>query len=69
MPVEFIGMLRTRDASELTGPPETINDTVIDRDYIRDFARAHEDGGFDRVLIGYFSRGPDGWSIASYTTP
>lgn len=66
MPVEFIGMLRTRDASELTGPPNTINDTVIDRDYIRDFARAHEDGGFERVLIGYFSSGPDGWSIASY---
>ncbi len=66
MPVEFIGMLRTRDASELTGPPNTINDTVIDRNYIRDFARAHEDGGFDRVLIGYFSSGPDGWSIASY---
>jgi alkanesulfonate monooxygenase len=68
MPVEFIGMIRTRDASELTGPPNTINDTVIDRDYIRDFARAHEDGGFDRVLIGYFSSGPDGWSIASYAS-
>src|SRR5215218_9245671 len=66
MPVEFIGMIRTRDASELTGPPQTINDTVIDPDYIRDFARAHEEGGFDRVLIGYFSSGPDGWSIASY---
>ncbi|MEA2514068.1 MAG: alkanesulfonate monooxygenase [Thermomicrobiales bacterium] len=66
MPVEFIGMIRTRDASELTGPPQTINDTEIDRDYIRDFARAHEDGGFDRVLIGYYSSGPDGWGIASY---
>ncbi|MEA2530399.1 MAG: alkanesulfonate monooxygenase [Thermomicrobiales bacterium] len=66
MPVEFIGMIRTRDASELTGPPQTINDTEIDRDYIRDFARAHEDDGFDRVLIGYYSSGPDGWGIASY---
>src|SRR4051795_5306679 len=66
MPVEFIGMIRTRDASELTGPPNTINDTVIDPDYIKAFARAHEDNGFDRVLIGYFSTGPDGWGIASY---
>lgn len=66
MPVEFIGMIRTRDASELTGPPHLINDTEIDPDYIRDFARAHEDNGFDRVLIGYYSTGPDGWAIASY---
>ncbi|HEY1700058.1 MAG TPA: LLM class flavin-dependent oxidoreductase [Trebonia sp.] len=62
MPVEFIGMIGTRDESEirLTAGP------VIDRDYVRRFTRAHEDGGFDRVLIGYGSARPDGAQVAAY---
>ena len=62
MPVEFIGMISTRDQSEIRrsrGP-------VIDRDYVRRFARAHEDAGFDRVLIGYSSSQPDGTQVAAY---
>src|SRR6202034_3658456 len=34
--------------------------------YVRRFARAHEDAGFDRVLIGYSSAQPDGTQVASY---
>jgi len=62
MPVEFIGMISTKDQSEtrLTGGP------VIDRDYTRRFARAHEDAGFDQVLIGYASSQPDGAQVAAY---
>src|SRR5262249_60940985 len=62
MPVEFIGMISTSDQSEtrLTGGP------VIDREYTRRFARAHEDAGFDRVLIGYASSQPDGAQVAAY---
>jgi len=62
MPVEFIGMIGTRDESEtrLTQGP------VIDRGYVRRFARAHEDAGFDRVLIGYSSSRPDGAQVAAY---
>jgi alkanesulfonate monooxygenase len=62
MPVEFIGMIGTQDESETrltTGP-------VIDREYVRRFTRAHEDGGFDRVLIGYGSARPDGAQVAAY---
>jgi alkanesulfonate monooxygenase len=62
MPVEFIGMISTRDQSEIrrsSGP-------VVDRDYVRRFARAHEDAGFDRVLIGYGSSQPDGTQVAAY---
>ena len=62
MPVEFIGMISTKDQSETrvtTGP-------VIDTDYVRRFARAHEDAGFDRVLIGYASSQPDGAQVAAY---
>jgi len=62
MPVEFIGMISTKDQSEtrLTAGP------VIDPDYVRRFARAHEDAGFDRVLIGYASSQPDGAQVAAY---
>src|SRR5215475_5290996 len=62
MPVEFIGMIGTKDQSEIrntAGP-------VIDRDYVRRFTRAHEDAGFDRVLIGYASSQPDGLQVAAY---
>ncbi|HEV7626014.1 MAG TPA: LLM class flavin-dependent oxidoreductase, partial [Streptomyces sp.] len=60
--VEFIGMIATRDASETrpaAGPP-------VDPDYTTRFARAHEDAGFDRVLIGYSSSRPDGSQVAAY---
>jgi alkanesulfonate monooxygenase len=62
MPVEFIGMISTKDQSETKlsrGP-------VIDKDYTRRFVRAHEDAGFDRVLIGYASSQPDGTQVAAY---
>ena len=62
MPVEFIGMIGTNERSEIrntAGP-------VIDRDYVRRFSRAHEDAGFDRVLIGYASSQPDGGQVAAY---
>jgi alkanesulfonate monooxygenase len=55
-------MISTRDQSETRrtrGP-------VVDRDYVRRFARAHEDAGFDRVLIGYSSSQPDGTQVAAY---
>jgi alkanesulfonate monooxygenase len=66
MPVEFIGMIRTRETSEILDPPDRAGDLIIDRDYVRDFARAHEENNFDRVLIGSFSSGPDGWVIAQH---
>jgi alkanesulfonate monooxygenase len=62
MTVEFIGMIGTRDVSETRapeGPP-------IDPAYVRRFAVAHEDAGFDRILIGYGSATPDGTQVAAY---
>ncbi|MFO1027532.1 MAG: LLM class flavin-dependent oxidoreductase [Acetobacteraceae bacterium] len=61
MTPEFIGMIHHREASEILAPPPL----VVDRGYIRDFAQAAEAGGFDRVLVGYFADGPDGFLIAS----
>jgi alkanesulfonate monooxygenase len=33
---------------------------------VRRFAQAHEEADFDRILIGYFSSGPDGFLVAAY---
>ncbi|GAB3270746.1 LLM class flavin-dependent oxidoreductase [Kineosporia babensis] len=60
--VEILGMIGTADASEIrpaTGP-------VIDPDYTARFAKAHEDGGFDRILIGYGAGWSEGTQVAAY---
>ncbi len=62
MPVEFIGMISTKDQSEIRGS----RGPAVDPGYVRRFARAHEDAGFDRVLIGYSSSLPDGTQVAAY---
>ncbi|MDZ8227606.1 LLM class flavin-dependent oxidoreductase [Nostoc sp. ChiVER01] len=66
MSVEFIGMIGTREASELHGPSVSLTGGSIDLAYVRKFAKVHEDGGFDRVLVGYSSTGPDGFNVVSY---
>ena len=61
-PVEILGMIGTRDASESrpgSGP-------AIDPVYTRRFARAHEEAGFDRILIGYGSSWPEGTQVAAH---
>jgi alkanesulfonate monooxygenase len=61
-PVEFIGMIATQERSESMATPGP----VIDADFTARFAQAHEDGGFDRILIGYGSTWPDGWQVANH---
>jgi alkanesulfonate monooxygenase len=61
VPIEFIGMIATREYSEIH-PPQG---PVVDVEFTRAFARVHEEAGFDRVLIGYFSNAPDGFVIAT----
>jgi alkanesulfonate monooxygenase len=62
MGVDFIGMISSRHQSE-TNPARA---PVVDRDYIRRFAQAHEDAGFDRILIPLNSTGPDPLMLAGY---
>ncbi len=66
MSIELIGMVGTRSASELDGPQASLVGGHIDSAFLKEFALAHEDAGFDKVLIGYGSSGPDGFSVASY---
>ncbi len=71
MPVEIIGMVGTRDASEIQGPlvdgpvVDWMDGPVIIPDYLTAISRAHDEGGFDRVLVGYGAVGPEGWTVAS----
>jgi alkanesulfonate monooxygenase len=62
MTIEFIGMIQPRQQSEIhpaSGPG-------IDPGYLRASAQAHDAGGFDRILIGWHSNGPDGFQIAAH---
>jgi alkanesulfonate monooxygenase len=60
VPVEFIGIARTADKSETVtevGP-------AIQPDYLYRLACAHEQSGFDRVLVAHSSSSPDGFTVA-----
>jgi len=60
--IEFIGLIDTREQSEIKRSPGP----VIDREYTRRITRAHEDAGFDKVLIGTASIFPEGTQVAAY---
>jgi alkanesulfonate monooxygenase len=64
MTVSFTGLVAHRNPSEAGGRVQD----AFDVDYLRQFAKAHEDGGFDRVLIGYGSIFPDGLHLGTYVT-
>jgi alkanesulfonate monooxygenase len=63
MTVEIIGMVRTQDVSESQGDPDG---PPLDVDYLTRFARAHEEAGFDRVLVGYHATGPESFAVAHH---
>jgi alkanesulfonate monooxygenase len=60
--LEIVGMIGTRLASEMIPP----RGPILDPSYVRDFTRVHEEGGFDRVLVGYYSNQPDGFLVAQH---
>jgi alkanesulfonate monooxygenase len=71
MPVEIIGMVGTRDASEIKGPlvdgpvVDWMDGLVIEPGYLEAIAAAHDEGGFDRVLVGYGAVAPESWAVAN----
>jgi alkanesulfonate monooxygenase len=64
MTVSFTGLVAARNPSEAGDRAAD----AFDLDYLRVFAKAHEEGGFDRVLIGYGSTSPDGLHLGTYVT-
>jgi alkanesulfonate monooxygenase len=63
MTVEIIGMVGAKDVSESRGDP---GGPPLDVDYLTRFARAHEEAGFDRVLVGYHATGPESFAVAHH---
>lgn len=61
-PVEFIGFVGPSPFTEV----EEWSGPVLDPGYIAELGKAHEDGDFDRVLLGYGADRPDNWQIAGY---
>lgn len=75
--VEVIGMIGVkREAADSAGAALSVigggadpGDSIplgIDTDYIVEFSKAHEDAGFDKVLIGYASTTADGFLVAAH---
>ena len=62
--IEIIGMISTTLASEIYG--KSIITGAVDPRFIAEFARVHEAGGFDRVLVGYGSTGADGFVVTAH---
>jgi alkanesulfonate monooxygenase len=60
--LEILGLISTQYASETHAPAGP----VVDKSYVGALALAHENGNFDRVLIGYNSASPDGFQVAAY---
>ena len=52
MPIEFIGMIGVRPEGA-DGAAVHVIGGEIDPAWVRDFSRAHEQAGFDKVLVGY----------------
>ena len=62
MPVEFIGQIATRPGSEIHPP----SGPAIDPDFLYRFVGVHEEAGFDKVLVGHSSSGPDGLQVTAF---
>ncbi|MCK9897307.1 LLM class flavin-dependent oxidoreductase [Frankia sp. AgB32] len=64
MSLEVLGMVGTKEASETRG--SYFDGPAVDTPYLTRFAKAHDEAGFDRVLIGYGATQPDGFAVAGH---
>ena len=65
MPVEIIGMIGVKPEGA-DGAAVHVIGGAIDTRWVRDFAQAHEQAGFDRVLVGYTSTSAEGFAVTGY---
>ena len=65
MPLDVIGMIGAAPQADRGATVHVIDGGISPR-YLVDFARAHDDAGFDLVLVGYTSTSADGWSLATH---
>jgi alkanesulfonate monooxygenase len=62
MSVEFIGYITNNNSSETI----VRNGPVLDPTHIETVAKAHENAGFDRVLLAFHSTLPDGLQVGQH---
>ncbi|MEV0159113.1 LLM class flavin-dependent oxidoreductase [Nonomuraea fuscirosea] len=62
MSIQILGMVSTAYGSESAG----WRGPVVDPGYLADFARAHEEAGFDRALIAHSASSPEGFAAAAH---
>jgi alkanesulfonate monooxygenase len=62
MSVEFIGMIQSRQVSEI----HPAQQPAVDRAYTKAFAQIHEQAGFDRILVPFNSTGVDSTITIAY---
>ncbi|MDR3507359.1 MAG: LLM class flavin-dependent oxidoreductase [Caulobacteraceae bacterium] len=62
MSVEFIGFLHYQESSESLAP----SGAVVQPEFVKAFAQAQDQGGFDKALIAYHSSTGDGFLVAQY---
>jgi alkanesulfonate monooxygenase len=67
MPIEFIGMIGVRPEGA-DGAAVHVIGGAINPGWVRDFARAHEQADFDKVLVGYTATAADGFVVATYAS-
>ena len=65
MPIEFIGMIGVRPEGA-DGAAVHVIGGEIDPAWVRDFSQAHEQAGFDKVLVGYTATSAEGFVVAGY---
>jgi alkanesulfonate monooxygenase len=65
MPIEFIGMIGVRPEGA-DGAAVHVIGGEIDPAWVRDFSRAHEQAGFDKVLVGYTSSAAEGFVVSTF---
>src|SRR5262247_4820261 len=65
MPIEFIGMIGVKPEGQ-DGAAVHVIGGEIDLGWVRSFSQAHEQAGFDRVLVGYTSTSAEGFVVTSY---
>ena len=67
MTIEIIGMIGAkREGAGAKGAAVQYIGGGMDPDYIVEFSRAHEESGYDKVLVGYTSTSPDGFAVAMH---
>ena len=65
MPLELIGMIGVRPEGA-DGAAVHVIGGQIDPAWLRDFSRAHEAAGFDKVLVGYTATAAEGFVVTGY---